>query len=75
MGKIDEQKEKISTFRTLLAIFITALFSDVGFLFLHYERLNIFQQLIIAIATVSLVMGILLFALLLKKEIEKLRDM
>ena len=75
MAEIDKQKEKITFWRTLFFFLLASIFGLVAFIFTHYMKLNNIQLILSNITGILLLIGIILVAIKLKKEIDKIGEM
>jgi len=75
MGQIDKQKEKIAFWRALFFFFLASLFGLVATTFSKYRQFDTLQFTLVDIAGITLLCGILLTGIKLKKEIDKIEEM
>jgi len=75
LAEIDKQKEKITFWRTLFFFLLASIFGLVAFIFTNYMKLNNLQLILSNIAGGLLLIGIILVAIKLKKEIDKIGEM
>ena len=70
---LEKIKAKIEFFKTLFLVFVTALFSIIGYLFVNFQKLTSIKLFILLYVIIVLV--VIVFGIVLKwlEEIEKLK--
>jgi len=75
MAEIDRQKEKVSNYRLVWGISLTALFGMIAFIFNSFDKLIFMKKILIAISFFVLIIFVLYLTWKLKVETDKLKDL
>ena len=75
MSKLDQQKEKVSNYRLVWGISLTALLGLIAFIFNSFDKLILFKQILITTAFISIIIVVLYLTWKLKIETDKLEDL
>ena len=75
MARIDEQKEIVTFWRSLLFLFIGIFVTILGFTFNNFEKFSQMKMILIEISGISVIIGIIFSAIKLKQSIRKLRKL
>jgi hypothetical protein len=74
MSKIDKQKEWIGVWKIALFFLLGSEFTLIGFIFNNFDKLNEIKLIFSTFALLILLIGIIITAIYLKKEIDKLEE-
>lgn len=72
MSKKQKIKVKLDTLKTLIVVFMTALFGVFGYGVIHYKDLDLVLSIAVGVATVLLISTLCYLGMLFGKEFEKL---
>lgn len=72
MSKKERIKTEIDVLKALILAFLTAIFGVCGFAFINYQKINIFQGIVIAVGILSL---FCILYILLKRVIKNLNQL
>ena len=75
MAEIDRQKEKVSNYRLVWGISLTALFGMIAFIFNSFDKLIFMKKIFITIGFFTLIIFVLYLTWKLKIETDKLKDL
>jgi len=75
MAEIDRQKEKVSNYRLVWGISLTALFGMIAFIFNAFDKLIFMKKIFITIGFFTLIIFVLYLTWKLKIETDKLKDL
>ena len=75
MAEIDRQKERVAFWRNLFFVVLTALFGLSAFIFNNFDKLNEVRLIIIVVVTFLFAVSLILIAIKMRKETDKLRDL
>ena len=75
MAEIDKQKEKISFWRMLFFFWLGSMFGLLAYMFNHFERLSKAKMAVVLFSVVLLVILLIITAVKLQKETEKLGEL
>jgi len=74
MGKIDKQKEWVGVWKIALFFLLGSEFGLISFIFNSFDKLSEIKLILLTISLLVLAVAIIVTALYLKKEIDKLED-
>lgn len=75
MSKKDEIIAILDGIKTLIVTFLSALFGVLGYSVINYDKLVTFQAIVIAIATISLLLIVSILLKIYIKKAKQLRDL
>ena len=74
MGKLDRQKEWVGLWKIALFFFLGSEFGLIGFVFNNFDKLTEIKLILLTTALLILAVAVIITAIYLKKEIDKLED-
>lgn len=75
MSKKEEILTILDGIKTLIVTFLSALFGVLGYSVINYDKLVTFQAIVIAIATISLLLIVSILLKIYIKKAKQLRDL
>ena len=75
MSLLDKQKEKVSNYRLIWGISLTALLGVIAFIFNAFDKLPLYKQILVTIGGIILVIISLYLSWKLNIETNKLEDL
>lgn len=75
MSKKDEIIAILDGIKTLIVTFLSALFGVLGYSVINYDKFVTFQAIVIAIATISLLLIVSILLKIYIKKAKQLRDL
>ncbi len=75
MSKLDKQKEKVSNYRLIWGLTLTALFGMIAFIFNSFDKLPLVKQYLVTFGFIAIIVIVLYLSWKLKKETDKLEDL
>jgi len=74
MGKLDKQKEWVGLWKIALFFLLGSEFGLISFIFNNFDKLSEIKLILLTTALLILALGVIVTAIYLKKEIDKLED-